>query len=242
MSKGKKGFVPNQHGAWAMLVIPFLFGMFASGSVWIHALLFCCWLLAYLFSYPFLQWVRTQKRIYVKPALVYAALLIPAATALILLNPGLARWGLLLLLPLIVNVYYARRNRERSLINDLAAVVLFSLMVFIAYDAGGGRDWTLAGELFAFSVLYFTGTVFYVKTIIRERNNIRFYRLSIAYHLALLVIAALMFPPALLLPLAVLLVRAIWSPKLKLNVKKTGVLEIAYSVMIAVTALAAYAA
>jgi hypothetical protein len=237
----KVRYVPNQHGAWAMLIIPFLFGMFASKPVWLHLLLFLGWLLAYLFSYAFLQWIRTGKTaLYKKTMLLYGGLLVPDAVALAVLDPALARMAPLFIPMFLVNCYYARRNRERSLINDLAAVVQFSLMVFVAYEAGGGSDWNLAFELFAFSVLYFTGTVFYVKTMIREKHNVNYYRISVGYHLALLAAAAVWFPPALLAPLAVLLVRAVWSPRSKLKVKQTGMLEIAYSVLIAVSVLAVY--
>jgi len=238
----KKGYVPNQHGAWAMLIIPFLFGMFAAGPVPLHALLFVGWLLAYLFSYPFLQWVRTGKsEIYKGPVMLYGGLLIPTGAALIVLEPALMRMVPLFIPLFLVNCYYARRNRERSLLNDLAAVVQFSLIVFVAFRAGEGSDWRLAAELFAFSVLYFTGTVFYVKTMIREKHNAAYYRFSVGYHLALFVAAAFWFPPGVLVPLAILLVRAVWSPRAKLTVKQSGMLEIAYSVLVACSVLVFHA-
>jgi hypothetical protein len=239
----KKGYIPNQHGAWAMLLIPFLFGMFAAKPVWLHVLLFLGWLLAYLFSYAFLQWLRTKKTtIYRRPMQVYGSLLIPIGFLLLVLDPALARLVSFFIPLFLVNCYYARRNQERALLNDLAAVVQFSLMVFVAYQAGGGTDWRLAAELFGFSILYFTGTVFYVKTMIREKHNAMYYRFSVMYHLALLVAGALWFPPGLLVPLTVLAVRAVWSPHTKLSVKQTGILEIAYSVLIAGTVLVVYVA
>ncbi|KIL41686.1 hypothetical protein SD70_06150 [Gordoniibacillus kamchatkensis] len=237
----KKRYVPGQHGAWAMLLIPFLFGMFAAKPVPLHALLFVCWLLVYLFSYPLLQWIRTGKRqVYGKPMLVYGSLLVPTGAVLLVLHPVLIKFALLFVPLFLVNSYYARCNRERSLVNDTAAVVQFSLIVFVAYQAGGGSDWRLAAELFGFSVLYFMGTVFHVKTMIREKHNAIYYRFSVGYHLAMLAAAAIWFPPALLAPLAVLLVRAIWSPRTKLTVKQSGMLEIAYSVLIACSVLFVY--
>lgn len=234
----KSGYIPNQHGAWAMLVMPFLFGMFASKPVWLHAPLFLGWLLVYLFSYPFLQWLRTKKkRTYIGPMRLYGGLLIPTGVLLIVLEPALARWIPLFIPLFLVNAYFAIRNRERALINDLAAVVQFSLIVFVAYQAGGGTDWTPAVERFALSVLYFTGTVFYVKTMIREKHNRKYYAYSVGYHLAFLIAAALWFPSWLLPPLAVLLVRAVWSPRAKMSVKQIGMLEFAYSALFACTVL-----
>jgi len=57
-------------------------------------------------------------------------------------------------------------------------------------------------------------------------------------HVSLLAAGAPWFLPALLAPLAVLLVRAVWSPHTKITAKQSGMLEIAYSIMIAGFALA----
>jgi len=104
----KKGYIPNQHGAWAMLVIPFLFGMFAAGPVLLHLLLFAVWLLAFLFSNAFLQWVRTRKlQIYGGPMTVYGSLLAAAGVLTVILRPELVRF-LPAFVPLfLVNLYYA---------------------------------------------------------------------------------------------------------------------------------------
>lgn len=199
----------------------------------LHALLFAVWTLAYLFAYAFLGWIRTRnKRIFRKPVLVYGALLMPAGAALLALNPDLFRMAPMFVPMLLVNIRYAKRNRERSLINDLAAIIQFSLMVFVAYQTGGGGNWFLAAQLFLFSVLYFLGTAVYVKTIIREKHNPKYYWFSIGYHAALLAAAAFFYPLLLSVPLVVLLVRTIWSPRVKLTVKQFGMLEIAYSVIV----------
>jgi hypothetical protein len=192
-------YVPKQHGAWAMLILPLLFGVIASAPVWQHALLFAAWLLAYLFAHAALQWVRSKRRaVWLAPLKLYGGLLLPAGAALLILEPEL-----LPLLPLavpfmLVNLYYAKRNRERAFLNDLAAVLLFSLMTFAAFRVGNGTDAALAFELFALSVLYFTGTIFYVKTMIREKHHKAFYWYSVLYHAAFLAVVALLYPPALL--------------------------------------------
>lgn len=228
-----RDYIPKQHGAWAMLAIPFLFGMMAAGPDWIHGLLFAGWLLAYLMTYPLLQWVKTGHRRYIRPIVVYGSALLPIAAGLLIWWPGLARYALAFLPLFAVNCYFARIHRERSLVNDLAAVTMFSLMVFVTYDAGRGREWMLAVELFLLCVLYFTGTVFFVKTVIREKNNPVYYWISIGYHLAFFAAVAVFFPLPLLLPAAILLARSVREPMMKLSVKKIGILEIVYSVIIA---------
>jgi hypothetical protein len=234
----KQGFFPKQHGAWAMLILPFLFGMFAAGPVPLHGLLFLGWLCAYLFSFPLLQWLRTgKKQRYQTPTFLYGGLLIVIGAALLFIRPELFQWAPLFIPMLLVNLFYARRNQERALLNDLAAVVQFSLMVFVAFDAGGGEDWRLATELFVFSLLYFTGTVLFVKTMIREKKNQRYYWLSVGYHAVLPIAVGLAVDPGLVPVLVLLLIRAVWTPRTGIPVKRMGMLEIAYAVLVAVSVL-----
>ncbi|RRJ64694.1 hypothetical protein EHV15_18530 [Paenibacillus oralis] len=237
-----KHYIPNQHGAWAMLIIPFLFGMAASTPGWIHALLFVCWLLIYLLMFPLLQWVRTGKGDrYRKPALLYGALLVPAGTALVLLRPDVIIMALWFLPLFAVNVYYARQKRERALVNDIVAIVQFSIMVFLSFELGGGTDYRLAVKLFLISTGYFVGTAFYVKTIIRERNNPRYYWYSVGYHLILILLTAWLLPLPLLLPALLLLARAAWCPRTGMTAKQTGIMEIVYSVIVLAAVWMTYA-
>lgn len=229
-----KYYIPHQHGAWAMLIIPFLFGMFAAKPVPMHILLFVCWLLVYLFIFPLLQWIRTGRRDrYMMPVIVYSVLLIPGAIVMIFSYPSLL-WFSLLCVPLfLVNCYYAKIKRERALINDMVAVLLFSLMVFIAYYIGGGEEWALAREMFYISLLYFAGTVFFIKTVIRERGNKSFYYLSIGYHILFTLVSAAFFSNWMAIAAMVLLVRSIWTPLTKMKIKHVGMLEILYAAIIA---------
>lgn len=233
-----KYYIPNQHGAWAMLIVPFLFGMFAAVPVPMHLLLFVCWVLAYLFIFPLLQWIRTGRRErYLRPVVVYGLLLVPAAAWLICNDPGLLWFAMAFALLFAVNCYYAKINRERAFMNDLAAVLLFSTMAFIAYRVGGGTLWSEARTLFYISLLYFTGTVFFIKTMIRERGNRTFYKLSVGYHGIFILLVILFFSRWLLIPAVVLLLRAIWSPLTKMKIKHAGMLEIVYAVIMTVGVL-----
>ncbi|WP_438445690.1 YwiC-like family protein [Gorillibacterium sp. sgz5001074] len=235
-----KRYIPNQHGAWAMLAVPYILGVAAAGARPIHALMFVCWLLAYLFSFPVLQWVRTgRKERYRGPALLYGGLLLPAGAALLLLEPRLIYYGLALLPLLAVNGIYARMNRERTVVNDLTAIVQFSSVVFPVYYLGGGDDWDLASTLFVLCVLYFTGTVYYVKTLIREKGNPVFYAGSVLYHLLLGAAALWYGEPLLLLLSGFLLARSALIPRIGLTVKQSGILEIGVSALVAVLTIQA---
>jgi len=224
-----------------MLVVPYIFGMAAAGPRWVHAPLFVAWLAAYFLSFAVLQWIRTGRtHIYAKPAILYGAALAGFGGAAAVAAPRILALAPLFVPMLLVNAWYSARNRERALANDFAAVIQFSLIVYVAYAAGGGSDWRMAGELFLLSVLYYAGTVFYVKTMIRERHNPLYYRASVAYHAAALAVSAFLFPPLMLAPFAVLFVRAVWSPKAGLAIRQTGMLEFAYSALMVTAFLLAY--
>ncbi|WP_342423939.1 YwiC-like family protein [Paenibacillus sp. FSL E2-0178] len=235
-----KKYIPNQHGAWAMLVLPFLFGVAASRGQLIHIPLFVCWLLIYLFSFPLLQGVKTRKfKRYAHPLKLYGILLLPLIIYLVAAEPVLL-WFVLPLVPLFaVNLYYARTKNERALLNDISAIVAFCLIIYPVFYVGQGGSWQTTTELFVLAVLYFTGTALYVKTVIRERNNIRFYYGSVLYHL-LVAVAGLFLFPSLLVPLLILLLRAAILPKTGITAKRTGIIEIGFSVMLYVSVLVLY--
>ena len=58
---GHRLWIPRQHGAWAMLVVPFLAGLLASGFRWPDAPLFGAWLSGYPLSYFVLQAIRSRR-------------------------------------------------------------------------------------------------------------------------------------------------------------------------------------
>jgi hypothetical protein len=229
-------YIPNQHGAWAMLVVPFLAGMMAAGPDWLHLPLFVSWLLAYLLTFPLLQWVKSGKRkLYLKPVLLYGSLLAPVGAIVLWMMPSLLWWSAAIVPLFLMNCYYARRKQERTFANDAIAVLQFCLMTGIAYQAGGGTD---AREVLPYAVGcfgYFMGTVFYVKTIIRERNNPRFYRMSVAYHSACVAAASLLLPLPIALASVVLLARAVLLPRRGISAKQSGMLEIGFALLVTIT-------
>lgn len=233
-------YIPNQHGAWAMLILPFLFGIASSAGKAIHIPLFICWLLIYLFSFPLLQGVKTGKlQRYAKPLKLYGLLLVPFVIYLIIAEPALI-WFVLPLLPLFaVNLYFAKTKNERALVNDISAIIAFSLIIYPVFYVGQGESWRSATELFLLSALYFTGTALYVKTIIRERNNARYYYISVAYHLLFAAAGLVLFPP-LFVSLLILLLRAAILPKTGITAKRTGITEIGFSVMLYAAVLILY--
>ncbi|MGW6705680.1 YwiC-like family protein [Streptomyces sp. NPDC054956] len=235
MSSKNASWIPDQHGAWAMLTVPFLAGTFLSPHPgWRHVPLLAAWLLGYAAVFHGQQWLRLRRvaarrpavaRRHVRPALVLGGATALAGVPLAVLHPWLLLAGAAAAPFVAVNTRYAYRNRERALLNGLAAVVPACGMLLVAARlGGGGLPWPPA----AACLLYFAGTVPYVKTMIRERDSRTYHRGSVAYHAAALALAACL-SPWLAIPFAAYLARAAVLPGRGVKVPVVGAIEIAGS-------------
>ncbi|MFG2339280.1 YwiC-like family protein [Streptomyces yangpuensis] len=235
-------WLPDQHGAWAMLAVPFLAGtLLAPRPGGANAALFAAWLLGYVAAFHAQQWLRLatrglrSARRHRLPALVSSAAFAAVAVPLAVLHPWLVAAGLLAAPFVAVNTYYAWRGRERALVNGLAAVVPACGMLLVAGRLGGA----VPGELWRPAVaclLYFAGTVPYVKTMIRERNSTAHRAGSVAFHAAALA-AAVCLSPWLALPFTAYLARAAALPGRGLRVPVVGAVEVACSLALLTTLL-----
>jgi hypothetical protein len=224
-------FVPPQHGAWAMLLVPYLAGLLTAGFRWPDLPLLGAWLTGYLLSYFALQAVKTGRVGRFGPQLAWYA----PVTAVLAVPVLLASPRVLLLAPayaalLAVNVWYAHRRRERALLNDLASVAQSCLMVFVVAAVADVPPGQVLAP-FLVVLLYFTGTVLYVKTMIRERGSAAYRHASVGFHAAALLVAAVLGPvPAAVFVL--LLARAWLLPTRPLTPKQVGLTEIAASALV----------
>jgi hypothetical protein len=218
-----------------MLLLPWIAGVITSGFRWVDVPLLVAWLSAYLFSYYGLVAVKTRRLARVRTQVaLYGGIAVVTGGLTLALRPWLLWYGLAYVPLFAVNVWYARRRNDRALLNDLASVLQACVMVFVVAGVAGAG---LRGAVvpFAVVVLYFTGTVLYVKTMIRERGDAWFYRASVGYHVAAFVASLWLGPlPAVLF--ALLLVRAWALPKRKLTALRIGVFEIVASVLVLVAA------
>ena len=236
-----KPILPREHGGWAMVSVPFLLGMFVGGPQWMHLPLFFGWLLFYLAAYPFRLALmrRKDRRDFVRWALIYWALgmvfLIPPLVS----EPSLLWAGPVLVALFCVNGWYAYRRNERSFINDLCAILAFSVGGAASYVVGAGTWDAMTLWVAVTCVLYFLGSVFFVKSVFRERKNAGWLNASKGYHLSLLIFAALL-EPWFVLPYAFPTVRAFaWGGK-AIRPIKVGVIEIVGSVLFLVFSVIAF--
>ncbi|GAA3339052.1 YwiC-like family protein [Amorphoplanes nipponensis] len=234
--KGARQFIPPQHGAWAMLVVPWLAGVLAAGFHWAHLPLFGAWLAGYLFSYYALQAVKTRRVARFRPQLLlYGPVTAGLGLLVVLVRPQVLAYAPAYALLLGVNIGYARRRRERALLNDAASVAQSCLMVLVAATVAGVGVGAVV-PAFVTVLLYFTGTVLYVKTMIRERENPAYYRASVLFHAVATGVAAYL-GPVVAVVFALLLARAAVLPRHGLAPKQVGLIEIAASALVLATAV-----
>ena len=222
-----------------MLLVPFALGTTLGGWTWAAGLLLAAWLLAYLDSYYVSQYLRAnRKQRFLAPIRVYTLLLVPVAGILLYLQPWLAIAALAFVPFSLVTAYYSHAGRPRALPSGLASVTQACLMAPLAYAFGGGDDGAVAASVFAVTWLYFIGVLLYVKTVIRERGDPTYLRVSIAFHLVALA-AALWINPWFALPFALYLTRALVIPQRTLRPGQIGAIEIVNSILLVVTVLLA---
>jgi hypothetical protein len=186
------GWIPNQHGAWAMLVLPLTAGIWLAGPAWVHLPLALFWVVGYLAFHAAGRWLRSGRRSRaLAPLVVHGAVAAALGLVTLLAAPSMLRWAPAFLPLLALSLWWTARGAERSLRNDAVTVLAACLMAPVAFDAGmsgagvgvgDGWDglWVTAGVLLS----YFLGTVLYVKTMIRERGRRGYVVASVGYHLA----------------------------------------------------------
>jgi len=244
--------VPNQHGAWAILTVPLAVGALDAGPSWRHLPLLFAWLIGYFTFFAAGLWLRSRfKRRYWPPVGTYGVLAVVLGLVVIAIDRDSLHWAVVFLPLFTFSLWCSWRRADRSLFNDGVTVLAACIMTVVAAGFGQSetpglatrawlpgadqaRPWVLAGLLLA----YFFGTVLYVKTMIRDREDVERYRLSVTYHVAMCVPAAFASPwlGALFVALAI---RAAVVPKrwLGLAPATIGIGEIVASLTLTTTLL-----
>lgn len=246
-------WLPEQHGAWAMLLLPFAAGVWLADPAWVHLPLLALWLTGYAAYSAASTWLRARRRArHRRPVLGLGVVAACFGIATALLAPALA-WWVLPYAPLLGgSLWLAARGRERSVHNDALAVTAAALMAAVAFDAGGGGEWAALWTVAAVQLAYFLGTILYVKTMIRERGRPGYVAASVGYHVgATIAVGVLALAGTLSVSLVVvwaaLLARAAAGPAANarrarpLRPAVVGVGEIAASLVLTGAALAAVA-
>ncbi|HRY09390.1 MAG: YwiC-like family protein [Actinobacteria bacterium] len=247
--------IPNQHGAWAFLLVPLLLGFLVAGWSWVTGLFAVAWVLAYPASYYLGRavvirwrrgtWSRLAKR-ELRDGLPWILMAAVPAVALLVLRPWLLWVGAVLAGLWALSVWLTRTGHERGASNDLLlvaqAAVAVPLMWGIATNTANlgiadpaATDAWLAAFI---CLVFFTGSVLHVKSLIREADDRRWAIASRVFHVAALAMG--LISVWLLLPFGVAAVRAFTVPAGS-RPAVIGAVEIVVSVLVVVGAALALA-
>ena len=230
-----KQWLPNQHGAWAFVITPVAVGAIISGANLLHLLLLVGWLSAYCFNFYIGLTVKGWRRAdrwsrYRSQQLVYGSVATLCAAPILLRHPQLLALAPVLLAVFAANLWFIRSKNERAWLNDLLGVVAAVLMGWLSAWLGAGELSARHAAIIGFVGAYFAGTVWYVKTMIREKGKAGWLLLSRAWHLAV-AITAILTMPWFLLNAVPAFVRAWLLPGRPLNPKQVGFIEIGLTLL-----------
>ena len=264
---GSKAWVPDQPSAWVMALLPPLAGMVAAGLSWDALWLLTAWALCYCVQYVSARWVSSRlNRRYLPPVLAYGAVLAVVGLPFLVVHWRIVMWAPWYLVLFGASLIAAYRHCERSLVNNVVAIISSCTMsgLVYGYDANPGDDaWPYmelrAVYLAAAFALFQFGSVLVVKTMIRERGNPRYRVASVLWHAMMLVVCTVMLFHArqvsnealcalwfLWIVCLLLLVRACVLPLIdarhgsRLKPVVTGMVEFAASVLSAVAILVVF--
>ncbi len=234
-----------------MLIAPLVSGALVSGWQWHQAPLAVLVLAGYLTFNAATWWVKlppVRRHQAVRPTVIYGA--VAAASGLLTLavaGPAIVGWLAVLAVPLAAALGLTARKRERSLASGLVTTLAASTIAVVAAAPDPVRwlqapSWPLAAAALV-NFGYFAGTVWSVKSMIRERGSTGFLRASVGWHAAWTVAAAL---AAAFTGLswfwvgffALTTVRALWLPLLSrrspISPLKIGLVEIGFTTLMLV--------
>ncbi|MCT8140419.1 YwiC-like family protein [Anaerobacillus sp. CMMVII] len=232
-----KWFIPREHGAWAMLIVPYLVGMFASKVTLSHLIFFVGVLAFYFASGPFLAYIRkpTLKKQVVPAFIIYIAIGLLFTLPILYMLPNIILIGIFIIPFFLLNIVFAKMKKERLFVNDLSAITALSFLVLIAYYIGNGTVEGKALILMLVTIIFFTASVFHVKTLIRERDNMEFLWKSHFFHGIMIPFIILLGLPMVAIAFFISTLKAWFMPKTRrYKPIQIGLIEIANSIIFVV--------
>lgn len=210
-----------------MLIVPFWLGAVASSFQWEHIPFFLGWVLLYLSTYPFLMFTKGKNRdFYLKWTAIYGILAIIMLIFPLVSRPSIILFGLVLIPFFMINIFFSMRKNDRALINDFSAIIIFSIAGLASSYLPKGEITHDAILVFISSILFFVGTTFYVKTMIREKRNVTYKWISWVYHVIVPLLWLICGYPIVALAYVSSAIRAFYNYGKRLPIMKLGIIEI----------------
>ncbi|WP_163200812.1 YwiC-like family protein [Bifidobacterium avesanii] len=123
-SKFSRLWVPNQPGAWVMVLAPAVAGTLAGGTGWRGAWLTVAWLGCYCTQFTAARWLASHgRRRYLAPVLTYAGVTCALGLPLLIMEPRLLWWAPFYVVVAGASFLLAWMRRDRSLAAQTAAVL-----------------------------------------------------------------------------------------------------------------------
>lgn len=186
------GWLPDQHGAWPIALVPLFLGILDAGWTGTHALLIGAWICAFAWFSAFETWRRTAARRHRDIIWALVAWTVGSAAfgvPLLWSRPSALMWAPLFLPLVLVALWEIWRGYERAILTRITSICASSLMTPVASwyalePASGLTDVQLDRAWIngALVCLYFTGTVPFVRSLIRGRSDARWMWAAFAWH------------------------------------------------------------
>lgn len=227
-----KLLISNQHGAIVMALMPFLYGMLLSNPIWQHFFLLLSWFSLYLMTYPFLNLFKGRNlELYRNWTLIYGVACFLFSIPAFLHNWKIIYFILAILALSPISIYYTKQKDERALVNDFNGILIFAIAGMAAYYFADNQFDEKIWWVTLLPSLYFIGSTFYVKSVLRERKNPLYMKISLVFHLLCMLIFLPWQQYGLALAFVTPFIRAVWIPQLKLSTKQIGLIEVAVSLV-----------
>jgi len=258
--------LPREHGAWAMFTAPLLIGIGVAEKPSAAALLFA--LVAFCFfllRYPLMLAIKSRAPQARADALrwsaIYGSITIIGGTILLIVTQLwlLIALGALGLASLCIYLWLASRREEMTTMGEWIGIVGLALSAPGAYLVATHSLNVTALELYVLNLLYFGGTVFYIKFKVREQPRavpptaswlVRLWagRMTMAYHAAVIIAVGVLaiegWLPAIILIAFALpfckVINGVLTRPIRLNIPRLGMVELVFTVAFALVVVIAY--
>lgn len=254
-----KPLLPKEHGSWAMLIVPLVLGaIIAPLWRWQVLLLWIAGFSFFLVRYPLALLVKTRRR--PKANRIELWRWVVAYSGIAALSVGwlllverlwlLALMGIFGMSLLLFHLWLVFRRQEMSVIGELSGILGLALGAPMAYCAASGHLDGTAILLWLINVLYFGGTVFYIKLKVRQQprlpapnhlgERLGKAKVCLAYQtiaLTIIILLVTLRQAPLLTPLALVpaTIKTLygawhWQDKQSLSLPRLGITEILHAV------------
>lgn len=224
---------PREHGAWAMLIVPLASGIALGGPRPRHLVLVLALLLGYLALAALRERLRRapaagsgtpraprefelQRRL-TRWAALYGTGAAACGGLLLYATPALGPLALVGGAVAMLQLALVRRGLDRSLPGGVLAIAALALGAPAACVVARGRLDAAAWWSWCWSSCFFTGSLLFVRSLLRGRADARLATWSCAYHLALTAVASVLGQPLVALAFGLATARTVvlWRRRLR---------------------------